>query len=201
MGGAVSGAHHTTHENGGSDEISVADLTGLLATAQTPAAHKVSHQSGGSDAIDVTGLAGLPAAAIYPWMIDIDIFMTPKSIVNWANKTIDTQYYHSGRNYSSGTLNDSIAWDVVLGAGTWTVELIHHKDSARGIYSIQFDGVEKGTIDGYDAGSSINHFSSVTGIVVATSAKIELKLKMASKNGSSSNYYGDISGLRLIRTS
>jgi hypothetical protein len=32
-------AHNTSHESGGSDEIDVAGLTGLLGTAQTPAAH------------------------------------------------------------------------------------------------------------------------------------------------------------------
>lgn len=32
-------AHHITHENGGSDELSVAGLSGLLADPQTPTAH------------------------------------------------------------------------------------------------------------------------------------------------------------------
>jgi hypothetical protein len=54
-------AHKTTHENGGSDEISVAGLSGLLADPQTPLAHKTTHQNGGSDEIDVTGLSGLLA--------------------------------------------------------------------------------------------------------------------------------------------
>lgn len=60
------GLHASTHEDGGSDEISVAGLTGLLATAQTPAAHKASHQDGGSDELDVTGLAGLLVTAQTP---------------------------------------------------------------------------------------------------------------------------------------
>lgn len=56
-GGGTPDAHHTTHENGGSDEISVAGLSGLLADGQTPLAHKTSHQSGGSDAIKLDDLA------------------------------------------------------------------------------------------------------------------------------------------------
>lgn len=51
-------AHKVTHQNGGSDEISVAGLSGALADAQTAAAHKASHQSGGSDEINATGLVG-----------------------------------------------------------------------------------------------------------------------------------------------
>lgn len=50
-------AHKTSHENGGTDEISVAGLSGLLADGQTPLAHKTSHQSGGSDAIKLDDLA------------------------------------------------------------------------------------------------------------------------------------------------
>ncbi len=64
--GTVPDAHATTHQDGGSDEISVAGLSGLLATAQTPAAHKASHQDGGSDEISVTGLSGLLADAQTP---------------------------------------------------------------------------------------------------------------------------------------
>jgi hypothetical protein len=59
--------HSASHENGGSDEISVAGLSGTLADAQTPAAHAATHLSTGSDAIDeftgatagVDGLDGL----------------------------------------------------------------------------------------------------------------------------------------------
>jgi len=50
------GAHATTHENGGADEISVLGLSGLLADGQTPLAHHVSHETGGTDAI--TALSG-----------------------------------------------------------------------------------------------------------------------------------------------
>jgi hypothetical protein len=73
-------AHKATHEDGGSDEISVAGLSGVLAdpqppiigagaaqavagndarltNARTPTAHATSHQSGGSDAIKLDDLA------------------------------------------------------------------------------------------------------------------------------------------------
>ncbi len=50
-------AHASSHQNGGSDEIDVTGLSGLLADPQTPAAHKTSHQSGGGDAIKLDDLA------------------------------------------------------------------------------------------------------------------------------------------------
>jgi hypothetical protein len=56
-GGGAPAAHATSHQNGGSDEISLTGLSGLLADGQTPLAHKTSHQSGGSDAIKLDDLA------------------------------------------------------------------------------------------------------------------------------------------------
>jgi hypothetical protein len=56
--GATPTAHASTHENGGSDEISVTGLSGLLADGQTPLAHKTSHQDTGTDEISVEGLSG-----------------------------------------------------------------------------------------------------------------------------------------------
>lgn len=49
--------HKVRHENNGSDEISVAGLSGLLADGQTPLTHATSHKSGGSDNIKLDELA------------------------------------------------------------------------------------------------------------------------------------------------
>ena len=44
--------HHTRHEDGGGDEISVAGLSGELADQQKPKPHKASHQKGGADDLE-----------------------------------------------------------------------------------------------------------------------------------------------------
>ncbi len=69
-------AHATSHEDGGSDEITVEGLGtaggsgtvpvsdgagGLSMAAPAPAAHSSTHENGGSDEIDVVGLSGLLA--------------------------------------------------------------------------------------------------------------------------------------------
>ncbi len=54
-------SHASSHQNGGGDEVSVAGLSGLLADGQTPLAHKTAHENGGSDEISVAGLSGLLA--------------------------------------------------------------------------------------------------------------------------------------------
>jgi hypothetical protein len=43
--------HATTHENGGSDEINVAGLSGDLADAQDPKSHASTHAVGGTDSL------------------------------------------------------------------------------------------------------------------------------------------------------
>jgi hypothetical protein len=50
--------HATTHEAGGTDEINVTGLNGLLADPQTPTAHASSHYDGGSDELDILQLGG-----------------------------------------------------------------------------------------------------------------------------------------------
>lgn len=69
------GTHAITHQDGGSDEISVNALEGVLHLEQksswalvsgkpgtfTPSAHKTSHQNGGADEISVAGLSGVLA--------------------------------------------------------------------------------------------------------------------------------------------
>jgi hypothetical protein len=51
--------HNLRHESGGADEISVNNLSGLLADQQNPLGHYQSHENGGSDQINVGGLSGV----------------------------------------------------------------------------------------------------------------------------------------------
>ena len=50
-------AHSTSHEDGGSDEISVAGLSGELADDQPPKTHATDHEPTGSDAMAVDAIA------------------------------------------------------------------------------------------------------------------------------------------------
>lgn len=59
-------AHAVQHEDGGSDEIDVDGLPGVLADAQTPTAHAATHQNGGDDQISIDGLSGTLASPQQP---------------------------------------------------------------------------------------------------------------------------------------
>ena len=135
-----------------------------------------------------------------PWIIFIPVLHTPKSHVNFNTNYVDPTYLFNAYKLSSGAQNDEITWDIVLAAGTWSIELIYTKFSSAGIFSIQFDSVEKGTIDSYASSPSQNNITSITGITVAITKKVELKLKMDTKNASSAAYSGALCAVRLIRT-
>jgi len=56
-GGGLPEPHASTHEFGGSDELNLSGLTGILADAQIPAGHASTHQAGGDDSIKLDDLA------------------------------------------------------------------------------------------------------------------------------------------------
>lgn len=134
-----------------------------------------------------------------PWMIDINVFNAPGAQTNWSNYVNNTNYFGEGYLLSTGAQNALISWPVVLSAGTWQLNIVYSKDTDKGIISVQIDGVEKGTIDGY-AGSATPNQIDTSVSFAATAGKHTLMLKMPSKNGSSSSYYGMIQHVRLIRT-
>jgi hypothetical protein len=134
----------------------------------------------------------------YPWRVEINP-ATASGYTNWSTVSYAAVVGAVAR-ISVGSQNNEVYWDIVLGAGTWTVSLVHTAGNDKGIYSVQLDGVEVGTIDGYNASTVNNTISAVTGIVVASTGVKRLKLRMETKNASSSSYYGTIQVLSLQRT-
>lgn len=116
---------------------------------------------------------------------------------NWSTLTpLGIEY--GGDVESSGSQNDARWWYVELQKGTWDFEMLHRTGSNRGVYHVLIDDVEVGTIDGF--GGTATARSSVTGFSVAWSGTHKLSLVMASKNGSSSAYYGTVGAIQLRRT-
>lgn len=98
--------------------------------------------------------AEIGGAQEHPWLVDVDPMMTAISHINWDTLVIDSAAVKNATKDSSGAQNDEINFDVVLGAGTWTIELMHRTSNDRGVYSVQLDGVAVGTVEGYAALSS-----------------------------------------------
>lgn len=54
--GPAPAAHHTTHEDGGMDELDLTGLSGILGDIQPVDTHATSHQKGEPDAIEISNL-------------------------------------------------------------------------------------------------------------------------------------------------
>lgn len=131
--------------------------------------------------------------------IYINPLMRPYSHTGFGSVSLDVTALQNGYRWSSGAQNDLINWYVPLQEGTWNLELLYWTSSAYGIYSVQLNDVQKGTIDGYSAATVKNVRSEITSIAVGASGVQKLTLKMATKNASSSAYYGVFVGVKLWR--
>lgn len=137
--------------------------------------------------------------ALLPWLIDINPLHEPHERTGWGTLLVNTSSLANG--YRSGAVqNDLLGWDVVLAGGTWTVELLYAKASTQGIVTLSIDGTDIGTIDTYAASTQHNQLSSVSGVSVTTPGKKRLRLKMATKNASSSGYDQRLIHVQLRRT-
>lgn len=135
-----------------------------------------------------------------PWKIDINVFTAPATNTNFSTITQASNFLMGGVRQSSGAQNDEVGWDVVLAAGTWTVEIICTKGTTRGVYNISLDGLSIGTLDSYAASTTDNNVLSITGVTVASTGKKRLLLRMAAKNTSASSYVGTLNLVSLLRT-
>jgi hypothetical protein len=99
---------------------------------------------------------------------------------------------------SAGTLNNEAVWEINLPAGTYNIMIAHTKSINRGIYHVYVEGVDVANFDGYN-GSTSYVLNTITGIAIA-GGMTEIKIKMEAKNGSSSDYFGVLYRIELLRT-
>lgn len=146
--------------------------------------------------------------------VEIDVFATSPSHVNWDTLTADASGVYGFVKASTAAQNNEINWDIVLGNGTWTFELMSQKTTSYGIATVQLsvDGSvftsvgsapyngSASTIDTYNAALTHNVRDRITGITIATTGIYRLKLLMATKNGSSTNYTAAIQHAAFWRT-
>lgn len=204
-------AHKSQHQDGGSDEITVQGLAGVLTAEQlsswagvsgkpttfTPAAHKTSHQASGSDELSLTGMNQEPGEG----HIDIALPFPDTTPQGTWTISIDTLAYKNSFFYNSSSTNgDNCIYKVYLAAGTYTLRTIAIKNANYGIAKILLDTTQIATFDFYNASVLYNQFFTQTGIVVAASGLYNLKLLCNTKNALSSSYLLPLSDLTLYRT-
>lgn len=119
----------------------------------------------------------------------------------WANGAAASMWTGSRlHNASTKALNDEVAFGSLYIPRTddYTVYLLYQRDSVNGIAHALLSGVDKGTLDMYGATAA----NTVGTIAMASLAagQYALTLKMASKNGSASNYQLDLQHILVALT-
>lgn len=129
----------------------------------------------------------------------------PFANTNFSTLGLNGSSHYNGYVASSGAQNDAITYKVPeLKSGTWSIRLLHYTDAGRGIYTIAAspDGsawTALGTVDGYSSPGVGAVSSDVTGVTMPANTKY-IRLTMATKNASASNYTGVLSGISGVRT-
>jgi hypothetical protein len=139
------------------------------------------------------------------WTIDLDGFNVVGAFVGTVTPNFDSLCFYGGYLQSGGTQNEQFDWPVMLAAGTWTIVLMCTQSSSGGIATLRLDDgagnfSTVGTADLYNAGLARNVGFSFTGVSVAATGKKTLRVLMATKNASSSNYYLFLQHIALLRT-
>lgn len=159
---------------------------------KTPAQHPV------ITLVDSGGTVYTPDSNL-PWVVTLFAAAgAPITNVNWS--TFNYASASSGSLDSSGAQNAEASWDVVLGAGTWTLETVVITSISRGIITASLDGTNIGTMDCYSGSSVVHVHKIITDISIATSGKKRLRFLMATKNASSSGYLGQVETIQFRRT-
>lgn len=181
--GAAPAAHHTTHENGGSDEISVLGLSGLLADAQTPLAHATSHQAGGVDLIKLDDL-GTPDDNT-----DLNASTTRHGLLPKLPGTGATQYLDGDGNFTapSGT-----------GAPTTADYLVKTADGTLSAERVVGDSTSV-TANWVTAGAVTFERAALTGDVTATANSNATTIANGAVTAAKTSITGTPTGSKFLR--
>jgi len=143
---------------------------------------------------------------LHPRLIQFDPFIRTGTTGTYTFVLSASLIYQTEVN-SSGAQNDHMDFETYLAAGTYTFTLIHSKGSNRGIYTVYIDDdtgtpgtTSVGTIDGYNAGTTFNNVDTITSISNTIGGNKRIRIRMNTKNASSSSYYATFSEIGLRRT-
>lgn len=139
-----------------------------------------------------------------PWLIDIwgtasDRFQTSGTWTIAAYTDGGVTFYPTNIGLQSdGNQNSSVSWALAMSQGTWNTTIYCRKSTNTGIFTLNIDGSSVGTADSYAAAPAMGVLT-ITGTISAT-GKHTVQLKMATKNASSSGYFGEIFFVSFRRT-
>ncbi len=141
-----------------------------------------------------------------PYQVPVLVLAGPIAETGTSVYVHNTVFPQAAVRQIPDAVNNSISYDVQLPPGTWRMDVLHYRSTNLGIYTFALDaaalttfGGSANTIDGYNASGSPT-LSSITGIVIPSGGKRRLSITMATKNASSTAYFGQINSIMFTRT-
>lgn len=186
-----------------STKAQVRDHAPKAHTHALPSAHKATHQDGGTDEISVAGLSGLLADDQGKGEGHILLEpLSYSSIVqgSYAVSGIPAGAFKGAFYNASAADGDEYHLKAFLAAGTYALTLLSDTKNNRGILDIFIDNDEVASFDLYTADLAKNVRNTQAGIVVSSAGIKTIKFRLDGKNGSSSSYMANIQSTYLYRT-
>ena len=147
------------------------------------------------------GPAGADGGVVYPALIDVNPVPQATDSQNWDAFIVNGQSLNNGyrSSHTNGDATSFVEWRLPLEAGNWSLEVTHVKADDAGIMTFSIDGADAGSVDGYSASIEQNARESIASITVGTSGMHTLRVRTDAKNAASSNYFGYLVWLRLVK--
>lgn len=119
----------------------------------------------------------------------------------WARAQSSARLYGGDFSNTTTANSDNFTSNFRCPAGTYTLRFNAVKNTDAGIVKVYIDGVQVGTVGGYDEYAALDaaNIEEITGLVL-TAGEHTLKFELSGKNASSSSYRFRTSGIWLQRT-
>jgi Collagen triple helix repeat (20 copies) len=158
--------------------------------------------AGAPGAPGTPGLQGLPGVdAVYPALVDVNPIPRASASNNWDGFIVNGASLNNGyrSSHTNGDATSYVEWRLPLEAGNWALEATYVKADDAGQMTFSVDGADIGMVDAYGAAIEQNVRANISGITVAASGIHTLRVRTDAKNVASSNYFGYLVWLRLVK--
>ena len=148
------------------------------------------------------GTPGQPGVdAVYPAIVDVNPVPRASASNNWDAFIVNAGSLNNGyrSSHTNGDATSYVEWRLPLEAGNWALEVTYVKADDAGQMTFSVDGADIGMVDAYGAAIEQNTRANISGISVATSGLHTLRVRTEAKNIASSNYFGYLVWLRLVK--
>lgn len=182
-------------------EVSIDDLPAAVAVDGTEVLPLI--QGGETRQVIVDQLLALLSGTYDAWDRHPIVMaaQTPKAASALGGFQSGDYYPFLAGRVTAGANGNYLTYDLPMVAGTYTLDFFVAKYSDSGLVDIVINGAAPlGTQLNLYNSSLTAALISVTGVVIATSGRQEIKLLVNGKDASSSNYYMRLSAIGATRT-